>query len=140
MGMAAALDVAVAELETQSWARVEKLRKILEKALADAAPELMFFGQEMPRLPNTSCFACPGWLGETQVMQMDLAGFAVSAGSACSSGKVSSSAVLRAMGVEDEVARCALRVSLGPTTSEEEVMGFVEAWTKHYQRRRARAA
>ena len=73
-------------------------------------------------------------------MQMDLAGYAVSAGSACSSGKVRSSAVLKAMGAEDETAGSAIRVSLGPTTTEAEISGFVEAWSKHYHRRRSRAA
>ena len=60
-----------------------------------------------PRLPDTSAFAVPGWKGETQVMQMDLAGYAVSAGSACSSGKVRASRVLGAMGLGPEVAGCA---------------------------------
>ena len=74
--------------------RSPRFRNILEEALASAAPELIFVGKGAPRLPNTSAFAVPGWKGETQVMQMDLAGFAVSAGSACSSGKVRASRVL----------------------------------------------
>jgi cysteine desulfurase len=80
----------------------------------------------------------PGWKGETQVMQMDLAGLAVSAGSACSSGKVKSSRVLIAMGYSEADAACALRVSLGPTTSEEDVMMFVEKWTSAYEKFMAR--
>jgi cysteine desulfurase len=79
----------------------------------------------------------PGWKGETQVMQMDLAGFAVSAGSACSSGKVRASRVLAAMGLP---ADCAIRVSLGPTTTREDVLGFAAAWERQYRRFRARAA
>ena len=82
----------------------------------------------MARLPNTACFATPGWKGETQVMQMDLAGFAISAGSACSSGKVRASRVLRAMGHDDGVAASAVRVSLGPDTTEDDVLRFAEAW------------
>lgn len=139
-GMAAALDAVTLDLEAGVWRQVEKLRNILEESLVAAAPELIFFGKDAKRLPNTSCFACPGWRGETQVMQMDLAGYSVSAGSACSSGKVAKSAVLLAMGADDETAQCALRVSLGPQTTEAEVMGFVDAWTKHYNRRRSRAA
>jgi cysteine desulfurase len=104
------------------------------------AKETIFVGKDAPRLPNTSCFATPGWKGETQVMQMDLAGFAVSAGSACSSGKVKVPRVLRAMGLDDRAAESALRVSLGPTTTEDEVLRFAEAWLKHEKKFRQRAA
>merc|ERR1712108_70680 len=95
-------------------------------------------GKDANRLPNTSCFITPGWKGETQVMVMDLAGFAVSAGSACSSGKVRASRVLRAMGYDDTQAASALRVSLGPDTTEEEVTAFAEAWLREYEKFRAR--
>lgn len=139
-GMAAALTAAIADMEAGVWDRVEKLRNILENALAEAAPDLIFFGKGARRLPNTSTFALPGWKGETQVMQMDLAGYAVSAGSACSSGKVGPSRVLKAMGADDVTAASAIRVSLGPSTTEDEIMGFVEAWTKQYRRHIARAA
>ena len=70
------------------WDGLQKLRNILEKPLRLAAKKTIFVGKDAQRLPNTSCIATPGWKGETQVMQMDLAGFAISAGSACSSGKV----------------------------------------------------
>ncbi|OZO45522.1 aminotransferase, partial [Pseudomonas fluorescens] len=95
---------------------------------------------DMNRLPNTSCFATAGWKGETQVMQMDLAGFAISAGSACSSGKLRASPVLRAMGYEDEVAKGAIRVSLGLETTEEDVLRFADAWLSKQQKFRARVA
>ena len=91
-------------------------------------------------MPNTSCIATPGWKGETQVMQLDLAGFAISAGSACSSGKVRESRVLRAMGYDEEIARSAIRVSLGPETTEDEIYRFAETWLKHLNKHRARAA
>jgi cysteine desulfurase len=100
----------------------------------------MFVGADMSRLPNTSCILTPGWKGETQVMQMDLAGFAISAGSACSSGKVKSSRVLKAMGFDETGAASAIRVSLGPTTTMEEVDRFAEAWIAARARQRARAA
>ena len=70
-------------------------------------------------------------------MAMDLAGFAVSAGSACSSGKVKTSRVLHAMGLDDDAAASALRVSLGIDTTEDEVMRFVQAWSEKRARRRA---
>ncbi|MEL6679143.1 MAG: aminotransferase class V-fold PLP-dependent enzyme [Pseudomonadota bacterium] len=139
-GFGAAMAAAQRDLAEGRWAPVEKLRNILESTLEAAAPETKFFGQESERLPNTSCFAMAGWKGETQVMAMDLAGYAVSAGSACSSGKVRPSRVLAAMGADEETARSAIRVSLGLETTEEEVMGFAEAWIRTYQRWRQRAA
>ena len=82
----------------------------------------------------------PGWKGETQVVQMDLAGFAISAGSACSSGKVRASAVLGAMGYDEAAAGSAIRVSLGLETTEEDVLRFAEAWLDKEKKFRARAA
>jgi cysteine desulfurase len=140
-GFGAAAEAAQRDLEAGAWARVEKLRNILEERLAEAAPETIFFGRESARLPNTSCFAVPGWAGETQVMALDLAGFAVSAGSACSSGKVKkASRVLLAMGCDEITASSAIRVSMGPTTTEAEVMAFADAWEALYAKRRTRAA
>jgi cysteine desulfurase len=139
-GFGAAAEAAARDLEAGVWDRVEKLRNVLESALEAAAKETIFVGKGVPRLPNTSCFATPGWKGETQVMQMDLAGFAISAGSACSSGKVKASRVLRAMGYDEVTASSAIRVSLGPETTEDEIARFIEAWTAKYQRHRARAA
>lgn len=139
-GFGAACDAAGRDLEAGVWTEVEKIRNILESVLASEAKETIFVGKDAPRLPNTSCFATPGWKGETQVMQMDLAGFAVSAGSACSSGKVKVPRVLKAMGLDDRAAEGALRVSLGPTTTEDEVLRFAQAWLKHDKRFRQRAA
>jgi cysteine desulfurase len=139
-GFGAAIGAAMRDLEAGVWGHVEKLRNILETALAAAAPETIFVGKDVARLPNTACFATPGWKGETQVMQMDLAGYAISAGSACSSGKVRASRVLRAMGFDDAVAGSAIRVSLGPTTTEDEVRGFAEAWARQHGKFRRKAA
>lgn len=119
---------------SDDWDSVEKLRNILEERLSEATPDLIIVGRDTRRLPNTSCFAVPGWKGETQVMQMDLAGFAVSAGSACSSGKVGPSRVLKAMGADDVAAQSAIRVSIGPTTTQAEVMAFADAWIERYRR------
>ena len=128
-GFGAAAAAAAQDLDSGTWERVDKLRNILEKTLEGRANGTIFVGKGAARLPNTTCMVTPGWKGETQVMQMDLAGFAVSAGSACSSGKVKASSVLRAMGFDEAEASCALRVSLGPLTTEAEVMAFAEAWT-----------
>ncbi|WP_101069130.1 cysteine desulfurase family protein [Roseovarius salinarum] len=139
-GFGAAAEAAARDLANGVWSRVEELRIILEKNVAAVSNETIFVGKGARRLPNTSCFVTPGWKGETQVMQMDLSGFAVSAGSACSSGKVRASGVLRAMGHPEADAGCALRVSLGPETTEDDIGRFVETWAKHLKRHRARAA
>ena len=128
------------DLEAGVWDHVAKLRDDLDARLEDAVPDLIIVGRDVPRLPNTSYFAIPGWNGETQVMQLDLAGFAVSAGSACSSGKVGANPVLLAMGFDEETAASAIRVSMGPTTNEAEVMAFAGTWIENYRRRKARAA
>ncbi|MFQ1699971.1 cysteine desulfurase family protein [Loktanella agnita] len=135
-GMGAAALAAQADLAAGKWDRIAKLRNILEKGIEAAENETIFVGKDLMRLPNTSCFVTPGWKGETQVMAMDLAGFAVSAGSACSSGKVKVPRVLRALGLDDAAAAGALRVSLGIETTEDEVMRFVRAWTEKRVRRR----
>ncbi|MBF0393686.1 MAG: aminotransferase class V-fold PLP-dependent enzyme, partial [Alphaproteobacteria bacterium] len=79
------------------------------------------------RLPNTSCLALPGLSGEVMVMAMDLAGVAVSAGAACSSGKVRASHVLAAMGA-GHLAGSAIRVSLGRDSGEADVERFLQVW------------
>jgi cysteine desulfurase len=96
------------------------------------------------RLPNTLCFAAPGIAAETAVIALDLDGVAVSAGAACSSGKIAPSEALAAMRVPAGVARGALRVSLGWNTSENDISRFLEVWKRVYlnlgQCRRGRAA
>lgn len=139
-GFGAAAKAAQRDLDSGVWTQVAALRDALEAQLLDAAPGVVIAGSAGPRLPNTSCIVSPGWKGETQVMQMDLAGFAVSAGSACSSGKVRASRVLKAMGFDDLAAGSAIRVSLGATTTEAEVWRFAECWLRHHQKFRARAA
>ncbi len=108
--------------------RIGVLRDRLEASIRARAPDVVIFGADAPRLPNTSCFALPGLAAETQVMALDLAGFAISAGSACSSGKVQASHVLQAMGADERLAGSAIRVSLGPDTTGADIDAFVEAW------------
>jgi cysteine desulfurase len=139
-GFGAAADAAARDLANGLWDRVKGLRNLLEEAIEAEANDTIFVGKDAKRLPNTSCFATPGWKGETQVMQMDLAGFAISAGSACSSGKLRASPVLRAMGFDEDVAKGAIRVSLGLETTEEDVLRFVDAWVSKQQKFRARVA
>jgi cysteine desulfurase len=139
-GFGAAAEAAARDLADGVWARVAELRNILDQALSAAEFGTISVGNGMDRLPNTLCIIAPGWKGETQVMAMDLAGFAVSAGSACSSGKVRASRVLRAMGYDDALAGQAIRVSLGPDVTEDDVLRFADAWVAQYRRIRGRAA
>ena len=96
-------------------------------------------GETSTRLPNTLCVAMPEQTADLQVMALDLAGFRVSAGSACSSGKVKASHVLTAMGL-DHVAGCAIRVSGGWATTEADWKAFVQAWSNLQSQARQRAA
>ena len=113
--------------------RMTALRDRLERGLRDVAPGMMIFGMRAERLPNTTLFAVPGMKAETAVIAFDLDGVAVSSGAACSSGKVAPSHVLAAMGVPAALARGAVRVSLGPTTSESDVDCFLAAWRRLFQ-------
>lgn len=127
-GFAAAAMAAQRDLADGMAEKLTEMRDDLLMRLEDADGNTMFPGRESQRLPQTLSILTPGWKGETQVMQMDLAGFAVSAGSACSSGKVRASGVLRAMGVAEADAGCALRVSFGATTTRQELDRFADAW------------
>lgn len=139
-GFGAAAEAAAADLAAGKWAEVEKLRTFLESTLEAAGNKTIFVGKGVDRLPNTSTLITPGWKGETQVMALDLAGFAVSAGSACSSGKVRASRVLQAMGYDETEAASAIRVSLGLETTQADVAAFCAAFTKLQQKFYARAA
>ncbi|MEE8293792.1 MAG: cysteine desulfurase family protein [Kiloniellales bacterium] len=112
-----------------AFADLATWRDVLESAIGDLAPEARIFGSGASRLPNTSCFTMPGVRAETQVMALDLAGVAVSAGSACSSGKVQPSHVLRAMGADEETANSAIRVSLGWASAREDLDSFLQVWS-----------
>jgi cysteine desulfurase len=139
-GFAAAAEAAQRDLAEGVWDEVAEVRNILESELSVAAKETISVGNGLPRLPNTLCLVAPGWKGETQVMAMDLAGFAISAGSACSSGKVRASRVLTAMGFDEALAGQAIRVSIGPGVTKDDVGRFAKAWTAAYARARTRAA
>ncbi len=107
---------------------MSSLRDRLEDGVQTITPHAVFFGCGQQRLPNTSCFALAGVAAATQVMNLDLAGVAISAGAACSSGKVARSAVLSAMGIDDELSGAAIRVSLGWATKSADIDAFLAAW------------
>lgn len=108
--------------------QIAQLRDMLESAVHALTPQTVFFGRDQPRLPNTSCFALPGMAATTLVMNLDLAGVAVSAGAACSSGKVARSAVLTSMGVSAVLAESAIRISLGWASQQQDVETFLSVW------------
>lgn len=139
-GMGAAAEAAQRDLEAGLWEEVAELRNILDSTLSSAGNNTISVGKDLRRLPNTLCLIAPGWKGETQVMAMDLAGFAISAGSACSSGKVKASRVLLAMGFDEGQAAQAIRVSLGPGVTKDEVLRFADLWLAQYAKALSRAA
>jgi cysteine desulfurase len=132
----AAAAVAAAE-EIAVYDRVRALRDALEAGVAKVTSEAVVLGAAAPRLPNTAAIAMPGVAAETQVIALDLDGVMVSAGAACSSGKVGPSHVLEAMGVRPDLVASTIRVSLGWDSSEADVDHFLRAWTALYRRCRA---
>ena len=129
VGFGAAVREALAVLPDEAQ-RLAALRDACEAELIRQAPNAVIFGAGVERLPNTLCFAIPGLKAETALMAFDLNGVALSSGSACSSGKVKRSHVLTAMGVPDELALCALRLSLGWSSTEKDVIQFGSALEK----------
>jgi cysteine desulfurase len=127
-GFGAAVKAAVSGLANDGI-RLESLRRRLETGLRDT-PGVIVFSEKGRRLPNTTLFTVPGLRAETAVIGFDLAGIAVSSGSACSSGKVQPSHVLEAMGFGREVASGAVRLSLGWFTSDADIDRCLEAWRK----------
>ncbi|MDW8340919.1 MAG: cysteine desulfurase family protein [Geminicoccaceae bacterium] len=136
VGFAAALEC----LPGVDWAAVGALRDRLERSLRAIAPELAIVAGETARLPTISCVLLPGLSAEAQLVALDLEGIAVSAGSACSSGKLSPSHVLVAMGFSEREARCTIRVSLGWSTSAQDIDRFLRAWERLYRSWCARRA
>ncbi len=115
-------------------AAVTALRDGMEQRLLAFSPDLHIHGGGVARLANTSCFGLSGLASDVQVMALDLEGICVSAGAACSSGKVATSHVLEAMGVRSEEANSAVRVSLGWDTRQEDIDRLVESWCAVRQR------
>jgi cysteine desulfurase len=127
-GFGAAVRAAMGAL-AQDAVRLEGLRNRLESGLRQT-PGMIVFSSAAPRLPNTTLFTVSGLKAETAVIGFDLAGVAVSSGSACSSGKVQPSHVLKAMGFGPELAQGAVRLSLGWATSDADIDRCFEAWRK----------
>ena len=122
---------AAARRGLREFAGLARLRDRLERELCATTRDACIIGADSPRLPNTSLIAPPGRRAETLVIQLDLAGISVSAGAACSSGKVGTSETLAAMRVSADLARAAIRVSLGPTTTERDIDAFLGLGRDH---------
>jgi cysteine desulfurase len=116
------------------------LRDGFETGLMRLAPNAVIFGAKAARLANTSNFALPCMTAETALMALDLDGVMMSSGAACSSGKVKPSHVLRAMGVGEDLARCALRASFGWNSEESDVDAALASLSKLLSRARSRTA
>ena len=112
--------------------KIRNLRDRLETTIKKITPETIVYGENVDRLPNTSSIFMPGVKSETQIMKFDLKGIMISAGSACSSGKVQSSHVLRAMGVDNDVASNVIRISLGSVNTIDDIDYFVREWKQIY--------
>jgi cysteine desulfurase len=123
--LGAAAAAALADMREDSK-RLLRLRAKIETRLRELYPDIHFHGQASPRLPNTVNFSIPGLPGEALAIALDLAGIAVSTGSACASGAVEPSHVIKAMGFSDEEAKSAVRVSLGWSTTPDEIDIFLE--------------
>jgi cysteine desulfurase len=130
---------AAAAADIAAYERVAALRDGLEAEIAAIAPDAVVLGAAANRLPNTSAIAMPGVAAETQVVALDLDGVMVSAGAACSSGKVGPSHVLAAMRVDPGIAASTIRVSLGWSSNQAEIEHFLRAWTALYRRCRGLA-
>ncbi|MEO6015375.1 MAG: aminotransferase class V-fold PLP-dependent enzyme [Devosia sp.] len=124
-------------------ANVSERIRTVEEALRNMAPDLVVFGEKADRIGNVSNFAVPGLKSSVAMMGLDLKGISVSSGSACSSGKVGPSHVLKAMGVSPDLSECAMRLSVGWNTSEADIEAFLEGFSEvlgRHRERRGRAA
>ena len=139
VGFGKAAELAGQELATQQ-AHMLKMRVRFETGLRSALQESVIFAEQAERLANTVFMAVPGIDGETLIMALDRLGYAISAGAACGSDLHVPSTTLKAMGIDTELARCAVRVSLGVSTAEADVDGLIEAIKQQVKQLQGRAA
>ncbi|MCI5049621.1 MAG: cysteine desulfurase [Rickettsiales bacterium] len=137
MGLAKAMEISAKRdwLDDVSGWLLEMEQHILKEV-----PEAVILGQAVDRVGNTSCIAMPNVNSETQLMHFDLSQICVSAGSACSSGRIEASHVLKAMQIDENVASGAIRISAGWNTKQDEILSFTSAWTELYKRRAQKTA
>ena len=124
----------IASSQQKEIKKIRLLRDQIEKELGLVAPDVFIVSKEVERLPNTSAIIMPGVNSDIQLMALDLDGVAVSSGSACSSGKVSRSHVLEAMGLSNDFSGSAIRISLGWGSQQVDVENFLKSWGALYNR------
>lgn len=133
-GFAKAVELVAQNLKTMDHLRILKDR--MEQEISSHAPDAVFYGAAVDRLPNTATILMPGVASETQVMAFDLDGICVSSGSACASGRVKPSHVVSAMGGSLNQALSTIRASLGWNTTEQDIDSFIAAWVTLYDRKK----
>ena len=140
LGFTAAVEDRLVAIKSGIQVEIEKKRDYLERMLKEVNPETIIVGEAVNRLPNTSYFITRGWKGDLQVAGLDLEGFSVSSGMACSNGKKDKGRGLESMGYSKELSDCGIRVSIGFSTVNEDLERFVEVWSsqlKEWQRKAA---
>lgn len=133
-GMGLAAQIAMDNIE--NYQKIGLMRDEMEKRLKSISDKIVIYGEDAPRICNTSNIGIPDLSAQTQMMALDLDGISVSSGSACSSGAFKPSPVLMAMGVSEADAKCALRISMGWNTTSADIDAFVESWTKIIERQK----
>lgn len=131
-GFGVAAELAAKDIER--YKNLEAIRDELEEELLKISPEIIIHGKDTSRVAGTTMFSLPGAKSETLMMALDLDGIAVSNGSACSSGTVKPSHVLKAMGASESLTNSAIRVSMGWSTNQSDAERFIESWSRVYDR------
>ncbi len=139
VGMAKAAEIAVENLKTESE-KVKEIRGLIESEILKISPEAKIYGSKVERIPNTISVSLQPQGSETQLINLDLENISISAGAACSSGRVVTSHVLTAMGVPQEDAKCAIRISLGWNNTLNEAKQFLTVWQKQYLKNKEKKA
>ena len=122
------------EERINKYSKIRELQIFLEEELTKISPEVMILGSKVRRLPNTSSIRMPNIKNDEQLIKFDLAGISLSAGSACSSGRIATSHVLQAMNLDSKIANEVIRASLGPDTTKDEITTFTKQWNLIFQR------
>ena len=128
-GFAAAIEERLNEINLGIWDEIELNRNYLEDMILSESKNTIVVGKKVSRLPNTSFIITPGWKNDLQVAAMDLEGFSISSGMACSNGKKNNSSTLTSMGFSEEESNCAIRISIGSTTTKTDLERFVSIWS-----------
>ncbi len=128
------MSVAIDYIDTHQWTKCRNLITSIEQEIKQFCSLAEIWGQDTLRLPNTSAIYMPQVSSTTQLMSFEIEGFAISTGSACSSGTVSSSHVLQAMNIESSKIQETIRISIAPSTTKLEAEKFIQAWQNVYNR------